>query len=180
MGVMCADYFLIQKQKIKISNLYHPQGSDYWYTAGINWRVILAWIAGWALTIGGLIVSVQKKTNALRALYQLYYLAFFIGGFLLHKDGAVAGVYGEMLTFILGFAISAVLFYVLTIAFPVQGAGEVDDVDIYGTFTPEEAMRLGVAPLDTLVGIEEEKIISPMVEEVGVGKTDTVKKWFKG
>lgn len=86
----------------------------------------------------------------------------------------------KILTCNVGFTISAVLFYGLTTAFPIQGAGEFDDVDVYGTFTPEEAMRLGIAPLDTLEGIEGEKGISPVVEEVGTGKGEAVKKWFKG
>jgi NCS1 family nucleobase:cation symporter-1 len=76
---MCADYWVIRRQRIKLTNLYHPEGSVYWYTHGVNWRIIPAWICGWAPTIGGLIVSVQGKENAPRALYELYYMAFFIG-----------------------------------------------------------------------------------------------------
>jgi hypothetical protein len=58
-----------------------------------------------------------------------------------------------------GFFISAILFYLLNLAFPVQSdkdMAQYDDVDVYGTFTPKEAERLGIAPLDedaAIVGI---------------------------
>ena len=47
-----------------------------------------------------------------------------------------------------GFFTSAIIFYVLNWLFPVDGLGEQDEVDIYGTFTQKEAERLGVVPLD--------------------------------
>ena len=34
----------------------------------------------------------------------------------------------------------------MTIAFPVAGMGDIDDVDTFGTFTPDECKRLGIAP----------------------------------
>lgn len=43
-----------------------------------------------------------------------------------------------------GFFISAVVFYLLNIAFPVADMGQIDDVDVYGTFTDAEARRIGV------------------------------------
>lgn len=78
-GVMCADYYVLRRQRIKLTNLYHPEGSVYWFTYGVNWRVIPAWVLGWAPTIGGLIVSVGGKKTAARALFELYYIAFFLG-----------------------------------------------------------------------------------------------------
>ncbi|WDK15240.1 NCS1 nucleoside transporter [Colletotrichum graminicola] len=47
MGVMVCDYFVLRRQRIKLSHLFHPEGSDYWYWHGVNWRVIPCWIAGW-------------------------------------------------------------------------------------------------------------------------------------
>ena len=38
------------------------------------------------------------------------------------------------------------VFYVVTVAFPVVGMGDIDDVDTFGTFTPDECKRLGIAP----------------------------------
>lgn len=40
----------------------------------------------------------------------------------------------------------------------VKSMAQYDDVDVYGTFTPQEAERLGVAPLDedaAIVGVGE-------------------------
>jgi NCS1 family nucleobase:cation symporter-1 len=61
----------------------------------------------------------------------------------------------------LGFFTSALLFYLSNLAFPVNGVkalAQYDDIDVYGTFTPREAERLGVAPLDedtAIVGVGE-------------------------
>jgi NCS1 family nucleobase:cation symporter-1 len=125
MGVMVADYFFIRHQKIKLSHLYRPEGSDYWYTHGFNWRVIPCWIAGWAPTIGGLIVSAGGMSAAPAALFQLYYTAFFTG-----------------------FSISFTTFYAVTYFFPVTDPGSFDAYDEWATFTPKEAARLGVIPND--------------------------------
>ena len=125
MGVMVADYFFIRHQRVRLSHLYHPDGSDYWFTYGFNLRVIPCWIAGWAPTIGGLIVSAGGMTGAPDALFELYYTAFFTG-----------------------FSISFTAFYVMNYFFPIKGAGEYDEYDNWATFTTKEAARIGVIPND--------------------------------
>ncbi|KAH8591453.1 uracil permease [Bisporella sp. PMI_857] len=159
-GVMCADYHLIRRQHIKLSALYHPDGSIYWFTHGINWRVIPAWIAGWAPTIGGLIVSVRGEKNASRAIYQLYYMAFF-----------------------LGFSISFLLFYLMNILFPMKtGTQEVDDTDVYGTFTNAECERRGIISQDLTQGLDPTAEKSGAVEGVASmdSKSAKFKQWLKG
>lgn len=47
-----------------------------------------------------------------------------------------------------GFFISAFVFYILNLLFPVPDMDEMDHVDLYGTFTEAEARRVGVPPLD--------------------------------
>lgn len=123
MGVMVADYFFVRHQKIKLSHLYRSENSDYWFAKGFNWRVLPCWVAGWAPTIGGLIVSAGGMTAAPRTLFQLYYTAFFTG-----------------------MAISFASFYVVNLLFPIAGAGEFDPYDDWATFTPKEAMKLGIMP----------------------------------
>jgi NCS1 family nucleobase:cation symporter-1 len=49
---------------------------------------------------------------------------------------------------LLGFFISAVVFYVLNVISPVPDMDQMDSVDVYGTFTAAEARRIGVAPLE--------------------------------
>jgi len=123
MGVMIADYFFVRHQRIKLSHLYRFEDSDYWFYNGFNLRVLPCWIAGWAPTIGGLIVSAGGMTNAPRALFQLYYTAFFTG-----------------------MAISFTSFYAVNVLFPIVGSGEFDHYDDWATFTPEEAIKLGITP----------------------------------
>ncbi|CAN9315255.1 unnamed protein product [Alternaria alternata] len=47
-----------------------------------------------------------------------------------------------------GFFISAVVFYILNLIFPVPDMDQIDPTDLYGTFTEREARRAGVSPLD--------------------------------
>lgn len=124
MGVMVCDYFLLRNQKVRFSSLFHPEGSDYWYSYGFNLRVLPCWIVGWAPTIGGLIAT-AGSVSAPRAIYELYYMAFFIG-----------------------FFISFTTFYVVNFFFPPENLGVYDEVDNYGTFTATEAARLGIVPTD--------------------------------
>lgn len=49
-----------------------------------------------------------------------------------------------------GFFVSSIIFLLLNKLFPVAGMGEYDDVDVYGTLTPEEATKLGVVPSDQM------------------------------
>jgi NCS1 family nucleobase:cation symporter-1 len=46
-----------------------------------------------------------------------------------------------------GFFISAVVFYLLNLCFPIENMDQIDSVDMYGTFTETEAGRAGVAPV---------------------------------
>lgn len=47
-----------------------------------------------------------------------------------------------------GFFISAIIFFTLSMLFPVPGMGEYDEVDIYGAFTAQEAAKLGIVTLE--------------------------------
>ena len=43
-GIMMADYFLIRRQKLKLSDLYTANDSSiYWYTHGFNFRAFGVW-----------------------------------------------------------------------------------------------------------------------------------------
>ncbi|KAL8406318.1 hypothetical protein RB596_004967 [Gaeumannomyces avenae] len=121
--VMICDYFFVRRQRVKLSHLYRPRGSDYWFTHGFNPRVIPCWVAGWIPTIGGLVATVGGYPNAPDALFQLYYAAFFIG-----------------------LSISFTLFLIVNMLFPPPGSGEFDPYDDWATFTPKEAARLGIVP----------------------------------
>lgn len=124
-GIMACDYYLLRNRRIRLSHLYRTMDSNYNFWHGINWRAVPAWICGWAPTIGGLVVTVRGDPEPPKPLVQLYFMAFLIG-----------------------FLISAIIFYALNLLFPVQNMDEIDEVDIYGTFTDAEARRVGVTPLE--------------------------------
>ncbi|EUC48695.1 hypothetical protein COCMIDRAFT_33771 [Bipolaris oryzae ATCC 44560] len=130
-GIMACDYYILRKRRIRLTHLYRTEMSEYYFTKGFNWRAIPAWLCGWAPTIGGLVVTVRGDAKPPRALVELYYMAFLIG-----------------------FFISGILFYLLNLFFPVTDMGQMDPIDVYGTFTLAEARRVGVTPLDdsTIVG----------------------------
>lgn len=135
-GIMASDYYLLRKRRIRLSHLYRTVDSSYYFWKGLNWRAVPAWVCGWAPTIGGLVVTVRQDANPPKALLQLYYMAFLIG-----------------------FFISATVFYALNRVFPVSDMGQIDDTDIYGTFTQAEARRAGVAPLESLEGRSAETLV---------------------
>ncbi|KAI0031376.1 permease for cytosine/purines, uracil, thiamine, allantoin-domain-containing protein [Vararia minispora EC-137] len=133
MGIMTADYFILRRQRLALSQLFRVPDSCYYYTLGFNLRAIPAWVAGWAPTVGGLNATVQG-TNVSRVLFELYYLSFFIG-------------------FLIAFAI----FILLNVLFPPSNLSVVDDTDVYGTFTPDEARRMGLAAASSSASVVDEK-----------------------
>ncbi|KAK1219392.1 hypothetical protein PQX77_017917 [Marasmius sp. AFHP31] len=97
----------------------------YFYHHGMNWRCLPVWIAGWAPTVGGLSVTVQGTQRERKALYEMYYISFFLGYF-----------------------ISFILFYAVNKMLPPSNVGQIDDTDFFGTFTLDEAKILGVTPIN--------------------------------
>jgi NCS1 family nucleobase:cation symporter-1 len=45
LGVLAGDYFLLRGGRYDVEGLFRPGGA-YWYTAGVNWRGIAAWVVG--------------------------------------------------------------------------------------------------------------------------------------
>jgi NCS1 family nucleobase:cation symporter-1 len=68
-GVMIADYFLVRRAQLSVSDLYRRRGI-YEYDNGVNWRAVGALAAGIAVALLGLVVP------PLRFLYDY---AWFIG-----------------------------------------------------------------------------------------------------
>jgi NCS1 family nucleobase:cation symporter-1 len=75
------------------------------------------------------------------------------------------------MAFLVGFFISAAVFYGLNVIFPVADMDQMDAVDVYGTFTPTEAHRIGVAPLEenpSILGITSDLREEKAMDEKGV------------
>ncbi|KAB5518081.1 NCS1 nucleoside transporter [Coniochaeta sp. 2T2.1] len=124
-GVQVCDYWFIRKRQIKLSELYHsrPEGI-YFYWRGFNWRAFVAWVLGFWSQLPGFAQNVTPNSVTVsKGWTNAFNLAFPIG-----------------------FAISFTLFYVFSYFWPPPCLGEIDEYDIYGTFTPEEAAKLGVLP----------------------------------
>ncbi|KAI0667409.1 NCS1 nucleoside transporter family [Trametes maxima] len=119
-GVMIADYLVVRKKALRLSHLYkHDPDSIYYFTYGVNFRALAAWVLGvWPL-MPGFISSVSPHPLAL----------------------AQGWVYVYDLAWPLGFALSAVVHVVLSAAVPPVALGEVDEEDVFGTFAEREVGR---------------------------------------
>lgn len=51
-GILIADYWLIRRTVLHLTDLYTPQGR-YWYSGGWNWRAVAAFVVGGLLSVGG-------------------------------------------------------------------------------------------------------------------------------
>jgi NCS1 family nucleobase:cation symporter-1 len=74
-GVLIADYWVVRRRRLRLEDLYLPDGGIYGRS---NWRAIAATLAGCALALGGLVIPALKP---------LYDYAWFVGfgvSFVLH------------------------------------------------------------------------------------------------
>lgn len=51
-GILIADYWLLRRTRLDLTNLYRT-GGRYWYDGGWNWRAVAAFLVGGVLAIGG-------------------------------------------------------------------------------------------------------------------------------
>ncbi|KAI5194688.1 NCS1 nucleoside transporter family protein-like protein [Aureobasidium subglaciale] len=149
-GIMICDYWVVRRRKLKLSDLYHGRKEGiFYFWHGTNWRSFTAWICGWSYLIPGFVKAVAPKISVPAACTRLYYLAFP-----------------------LGFVVSFAIYYVLNLLSPPPGLGVIDEVDDFGTFTMEEAQKLGISPpvLQGSAQMMEDELPTPD------GKTDVVFK----
>lgn len=118
-GIMLADYHVVRKRKLRVNELYvGNETSHYWFRSGVNWRAFVAFFAGtwpllrtysafctcsstWLTGTAGLAASVNSYSGPNWDRWiELYNL-----------------------TFIVGLAISFVVFSALCYFFPVSGLG---------------------------------------------------------
>ncbi|KAK2770622.1 hypothetical protein FQN53_005406 [Emmonsiellopsis sp. PD_33] len=82
-GIMLADYHLIRRQKLKLNDLYMGDAPYiYWYWHGINWRAVVAFVAGMWPLFPGLIASVNPPSTpspSMTGWLRLFNLTFFAG-----------------------------------------------------------------------------------------------------
>jgi NCS1 family nucleobase:cation symporter-1 len=61
--LLCADYYVVKKQRLSITDLYKSQGSIYWYDFGVNWRAFVAFACGFIPSLPGFIQSINSNIN---------------------------------------------------------------------------------------------------------------------
>jgi NCS1 family nucleobase:cation symporter-1 len=132
-GIQVCDYWFIRRRRIKLSDLYHPRPEGiYYFYKGFNWRAFLAWVLGFWSQLPGFAQNVTPNSVTVsKGWTNIFNLAFLVG-----------------------FAISFTCFYAFSYFWPPPGLGEIDEYDIFGTFTPEEAAKLGVTPLEGSTVVE--------------------------
>lgn len=112
MGIMFSDYFIIRKQKLKLSALYveslDERNGAYWYDHGFNWRAFAAWIAGVWLLMPGFVEKIVQPKVVWTGWTQLYWMAWLVGC-------VVAGT----------------VYLILDAIFPMKVRGVVDDTDVF-------------------------------------------------
>lgn len=124
-GIQICDYWLVRSRKLKLSDLYHPRPDGiYYFARGFNPRSFVAWVLGFATQLPGFCANVTPDSVQVgRAWNDLFYMAFPVG-----------------------FAISFTVHYVLNRIWQPTGLGAIDEVDYFGTFEADEAVKLGIAP----------------------------------
>ncbi|KAL4773513.1 permease for cytosine/purines, uracil, thiamine, allantoin-domain-containing protein [Aspergillus nidulans var. acristatus] len=99
-GLMLADYHIVRRHRLKLSDLYIGSPSSiYWFSHGVNWRALVAFTAGMWPLIPGLAANVNLWT----------------------EDKWTGWLRLYNLTFIVGLAISLLVFWVFNVLFPVPG-----------------------------------------------------------
>ncbi|KAL3424363.1 NCS1 nucleoside transporter [Phlyctema vagabunda] len=157
-GIMIADYFVVRKQRIEVSQLYTGSAEGaYWYSHGFNWRAIVSWVICFMPAMPGMIASVNPSVEVTPGL-----LNYYRGNYLF------------------GFFEAATLYLILCTVFKVKRAGMQDDTDFYGTFSESDAQRKGMAPflgnkVDDDPEVVGDSIEAENMEARGLQATDTKK-----
>ncbi|KAH8655434.1 NCS1 nucleoside transporter family protein [Xylariales sp. PMI_506] len=114
-GLMVANYLVINRRKINVDDLFRGGSSSiYWYTSGVNWRALVAWVVGVAPCLPGFIAAVNTNVTVPAGVTELYYL-----------------------NYLYGFLSSALVYIVLHTAFPAPTL----DAFVKDNMTPEQTMN---------------------------------------
>ncbi|GKT46768.1 transporter aclS [Colletotrichum spaethianum] len=119
MGIMFADYFLIRKRTIKLTDLYGDSPSSiYWYNRGWNLRAVVSWTLGAWMFIPGLAQRTVAPDEIWAGWTRLYQLSWFVGCL-----------------------VSGLIYLALHQFWPMPEVLTVDDLDYFGTFGDAPVLR---------------------------------------
>lgn len=112
LSINLADYYTVRKRNLKLTDLYDfSDRSIYWFTYGVNWRAVVAWVMGVWLVMPGYVQHIRAPEVELPGWSQIYYLTVWVG-----------------------FVVPAAVYLVLDRVWPIQNRCDVDDQDYFGTF----------------------------------------------
>ncbi|KAB5588678.1 Permease, cytosine/purine, uracil, thiamine, allantoin family protein [Ceratobasidium theobromae] len=77
-SIMIVDYWLVHRGKIDVPALYDPKGR-YKYTAGVNWRALLALLVAVPPNLPGLIHSINPNIRVGMGAQHLFSIAWLLG-----------------------------------------------------------------------------------------------------
>ena len=138
-AIMIVDYFLVRHRRLSLINLFtNSPESIYWFQHGLHIRTFVCWLIGVLPFTPG---CVSDQIQGVRSL--IFRLAASVRGETLKGWSRLYSM-----GFILGFAITAVLYYGSNLAFPIPHPTVTDGEDVFGTFSelaPAEANRATTA-----------------------------------
>ncbi|KGO45802.1 Permease, cytosine/purine, uracil, thiamine, allantoin [Penicillium expansum] len=79
-SIMIADYFLIRRRKLNLSDLYHPHGC-YRYRGGINWRAFVTEFSFAGINLPGVVNNLAPSVVVPSGLAHLYQINWFVNTF---------------------------------------------------------------------------------------------------
>ncbi|KAJ5825872.1 Allantoin permease [Penicillium riverlandense] len=79
-GLMISSYFVINRRKLKVDDLFVGNSqSIYWFSWGVNWRAVIAWVCGTVPSLPGFVGYVNPTVKITLGLTHLYYICFLVG-----------------------------------------------------------------------------------------------------
>lgn len=126
-AIYMVEYLILRKRILKLSDCYiNSSKSIYWYTAGFNWKPMVAFLCGCAPGLPGLINAANPNIPI--------------------NDGILHFFQGS---FIFQFVVTAVLYYAICLVFKNNyKVGERDAIDYFNTFDDEECINWNLIPYD--------------------------------
>ncbi|GAA6005377.1 hypothetical protein JCM10207_002959 [Rhodosporidiobolus poonsookiae] len=62
-GILMSEFFLVRHRRISLPDLFITHRSVYWYTGGVNFRAIIAFVLGIVPTLPGFIRTINSKLD---------------------------------------------------------------------------------------------------------------------
>lgn len=79
-GLLCVNYYIIQKRVFHLPDLYEASPrSTYWFTYGVNWRTVIAWVVAVGPSMPGFVHRANKNIPVPVGASRVFSISFFVG-----------------------------------------------------------------------------------------------------